>query len=519
MRGTVRGMFGEVSGNSPVALAAKAPAATAIDTLAATLFFAMAGVLALGICLFALGFYSARTLVLVHAAEIALTVMISILLGKLRGDRLALFEPSMVVNAMFLVYYSVRPIYLMTAGSLTDSEIFAALNPAVAVDYAWAVGYAVLGLLSFHAGYWTMKSRLCETSRSGECGTHWSSTRVTRVMILGGLWALASLVAGVFAAGGVAGTLANVGRLREVTAGYAYALLGTAFFPIGAIVLLVDHLLGHSRAFWVACFCLMSVGYSALLGNRTGMFAIVVSCIIVYAYIHGIRSYWRSAVWLIAIGLVLVPTIVLWGVAREQSTSFTDVVRIANLVLDQDPRLLYAQTLNEFSAVDSFAAVLHGGPSIFPFQYGKTYLDVLLFLVPRTVWPDKPKAFSTAVGDYVTEDSNDVPPGVIGELYVNFHGFGVVAGMFFLGWLMGFIHHHAVNGSFGALAMYAFLIPYFGVFLSRNFLGGGILLLTTVTPMWPAIRYIEGSHTRTAGATGGSDENDPTRVLGVVRGD
>jgi oligosaccharide repeat unit polymerase len=512
------GVFGEVSGNGRGAPAAGAPDATAVDVLAATIFFAMAGVFALGICLFALGLYSARTLVLIHAGEIALIAMSSIIPGKLRGDRLTFLEPSMVVNVMFLLYYSVRPTYLMTAGSFTESELFAALNPAVAIDYAWAGGYAVLGLLCFHAGYYTMKSRLRETSRSDKGTKQWSSTRVTRVVIVGGIVALASTVAAVFAAGGIAGTLANVGRLREVTAGYAYALLGSAFFPIGAILLLVDHLLGHSRVFWVGCFCLMSIGYAALFGNRTGMFAIVVSCVIVYAYIHGIRIHWRSVVWLTVIGLAVVPTIVLWGVAREQNTGITDIVRIANLVLEQDPHLLYAQTLNEFSAVDSFAAILHGGPSVFPFQYGKTYLDVLLFLVPRSLWPDKPKAFSMAVADYVTEDDNDVPPGVVGELYVNFHGFGVIAGMFLLGRLMGFVHQRAVAGSFGALAMYAFFVPYFGVFLSRNFLGGGVLLLTTVTPMWPAIRYIEASQTRIGDVTGGAEGTDRHDVLGEDRG-
>lgn len=485
------GKFERVTGDGPVALAGVRPTDSAAETLAATLFFAMAGVLALGICLFAAGLYGARTLVLVHTAEIALIVTVSIIIGTVRGDRFALFEPSIVVNVMFLLYYTVRPIYLMTSSGFADPYAFVARNPAVAVDYAWAVGYAVIGLLSFHAGYYTMKSRLREGSRSGECTREWSSRRVSRVVIIGGVWALASAAAGVFAAGGIAGTLANVGRLREVTAGYAYALLGTAFFAIGAVLLLVDHLLGRSRAFWVVCFCLTSVGYSALLGNRTGMLAIALSCFIVYASVRGICSYWRLLGWSMALGIVLVPAIVLWGVAREQNTSITDIVRVTTMLLDQDPHLLYAQTLNEFDAVDSFAAVLHGGPSVFPFQYGRTYLDVLLFLVPRAVWPDKPKAFSTAVGDYVTEDNNDVPPGVIGELYVNFHGFGVVAGMFLLGRLMAFIYQRAVSGSFGTLAMYAFLMPYFGVFLSRNFLGGGVLLLTTVTPMWPAIRYIE----------------------------
>jgi hypothetical protein len=222
----------------------------------------------------------------------------------------------------------------------------------------------------------------------------------------------------------------------------------------------------------------------------------VLSCIILYAYIRGIRKPGRFALLAIAIGVVVIPIIVFWGFARQFNVAASDLPRVATIMKEEGPSLFYSQTMDEFSAVDSFAAVLHGGPSIFPFRFGKTYLDVALFVVPRTVWPDKPKAFSTAVGDYVTEDGNDVPPGVIGELYINFHSFGIVAGMCLLGILMGRIYCGAINGSVGMLALYALLIPYFGVFLSRNFVGGGVLLLTTVLPMLPIVIYIERPNRR-----------------------
>ena len=154
-----------------------------------------------------------------------------------------------------------------------------------------------------------------------------------------------------------------------------------------------------------------------------------------------------------------------------------------------------------FSSVDSFAAMLHGGRKIFPLLYGETYLDVVLFTVPRSIWPDKPAAFSKAVADYVTNNGNDVPPGVIGELYINFHVFGIVGGMFLLGCLMAIIHQRTMVEGAGSRAMYAVFLPYFGVFLTRNFLGGGILLLCSVLPMWPAIRYIRKPPSRSTVAS------------------
>jgi oligosaccharide repeat unit polymerase len=382
----------------------------------------------------------------------------------------------------------------MSSLSLNDPSPFVSMNPATAIDYAWATGYSVVALLCFHAGYYAMRHRPHGATQLQASARRWSSNRVTRVAVCGGLWAVASAALTLFFAGGIAGTLAQVGHLREATAGDAYLLLGTTFFPIGSILLFADHLLGHSRRFWMTFFFVMTVAYSAFFGNRTGMFAIVVSCLILYAYLHGIKRPWLFALSSAAIALVVVPVIVFLGFARDFTIGLSDLPEIANVMRDKEPNFFYQQMLGEFSAVDAFAAVLHGGPSIFPFRYGGTYLDTMLFIVPRAVWPDKPKDFSVAVGDYVTENENDVPPGVVGEMYVNFHVFGIVAGMLLLGMLLGALYCRAVGSSVGALALYALFIPNFGVFLTRNSMGGGILLLVTVLPMLPTVLYVEAAN-------------------------
>jgi oligosaccharide repeat unit polymerase len=456
------------------------------------LFISIASIFAICILLYATGLYSARMLVVFLSLEIAVIAAASLVFGKARGDRLDLFEPSTVVNVMFLMYYCIRPIYLMSSMSQVTPDIFAARNPANDLDFAWAVGYAGIGLACFHVGYHAMKTRFRNLPGLQTNLKQWDTRRASRVVFIGGLCAIISAAIAVYAAGGIAGTFAAVGRLREVTAGYAYGLLGASYFPIGVILLVVNHLIGHPRRIWMALFFIMSVVYSAIFGNRTGMFAIVLSCIILYSYIHGIRRPWRFALASAAIAIVIVPVVVFWGFARQFQINISEIPRVVNIMRSENSSLFYSQILGEFDAVDSFAAVLHGGPSVFPFRFGQTYVDVALFIIPRAVWPNKPKAFSTAVGDYVTEDGNDVPPGVIGELYVNFSVLGIVMGMFLLGILMGLVYCRTIGGSPGALAVYAFLIPYFGVFLSRNFVGGGILLLTAVLPMWPAVLYIEG---------------------------
>ena len=462
-----------------------------IDTFAAWLLFSVLLTAALGFMLFAADLLSTRGLVVFLSLVIAEIAVASLIYSQARGDRFDIFEPSIVANLMFLLYYCVRPIYLMYNLDVANG-IFASMNPADPFDYAWAVGYAALGLVCFQAGYFAMKLDYCETSRPQSYLRDWDTGRSNLVVIIGGLWAMASCAMAVSAAGGIAGILANAGRLREVTAGYGYAILGGGFFPIGAVLLLVDQLLGHPRKFWIILFCAMSVVFPALFGNRTGIFAVLISCIVVYAHIRRIRRPWRIAALFMILVLVVVPLVVFLGFARESNVGASEIPRVASTMIDNGSSFFYSQTLGEFSAVDSFAAIIHGGPSVFPFRYGETYLDAVLFIIPRSVWPAKPQAFSTAVGDYVTRNGNDVPPGIIGELYVNFHLFGIVTGMFLLGRLMDFMYRRAMVGSVGALALYALLIPYFGVFLSRNFLGAGVLLLTAILPMLLAVIYIEG---------------------------
>jgi oligosaccharide repeat unit polymerase len=469
---------------------AMGPVPPAAFASVALLVFTFALVVAVGIALFVAGLYSAPTMVIVEAIEVALIVIISMVSGRLLGRRFDLFEPSIVVNLLFLLHFCVRPIYLMSSTNFSDPDYFVSHNPAEVIDYVWAVGYAMVGLFFFHLGYYAKEYRPREVAQRRV--NQWSSARVTRVVIIGGLWATASAAVCVFAAGGIAETMANVGRLRSMTGGYGYGIVGTSFFAIAAVLLLVDHLLGHPRTISIICFSAASVGFRALFGDRTGMLAIIVACVLVYSYIRGIRSYVRFAFWSIGIGIVVIPTLSLWATIRSMNMSMVDVVPVVEMVYTQDSRIVYAGILDEFGNADAFAAILHGGPSVFPFQYGKTYSDAVLMAVPRSVWPDKPKSFGTAVGDYVADIPTDVPPGEIGELYVNFHVFGIATGMFMLGLLMNYVYQRSTSSGFGALAIYALSVPYFAGILTRNSLDGVVLLLCSILPMWPAIWYIEG---------------------------
>ena len=148
------------------------------------------------------------------------------------------------------------------------------------------------------------------------------------------------------------------------------------------------------------------------------------------------------------------------------------------------------RVMNDFVALDSFTAIINAGPSVFPFRYGGTYLDGVLFVVPRRLWPQKPGSFSVAVGRYMLGTENDLPPGFIGELYINFRLAGVLAGSYLLGILLRWAHRWTLSGDPAAVPVYAVLAPYLFMFMGRNFLGGGTLMLIPLGLMIPLIYYL-----------------------------
>ncbi len=82
------------------------------------------------------------------------------------------------------------------------------------------------------------------------------------------------------------------------------------------------------------------------------------------------------------------------------------------------------------------------------FAGGETIFNAFIALIPRAVWPNKPKVGGG--GDIVTNytgisfaKGTSVGAGQILEFYVNFGRDGVLVGMFILGMLIGFFDLHA----------------------------------------------------------------------------
>jgi len=104
--------------------------------------------------------------------------------------------------------------------------------------------------------------------------------------------------------------------------------------------------------------------------------------------------------------------------------------------------------MNRMAGFDSLALVLKYTPDVMPYQYGKTIIVAPLLLIPTFLWPGKYQFLESVASGvrfgqeyYGIENSvSGVSITQIGELYLNFHIFGIIIGMFLMGVLYRFIY-------------------------------------------------------------------------------
>lgn len=110
-----------------------------------------------------------------------------------------------------------------------------------------------------------------------------------------------------------------------------------------------------------------------------------------------------------------------------------------------DLRETAAQTLanvvgQNFVEHSKMIAIAKAIPNILDYQYGYSYLNAILVLIPRSIFPDKPFVnLDTTVGQAVfgceVFGACAVPPGLLGESFLNFG----VPGVFLMPVLMGML--------------------------------------------------------------------------------
>jgi hypothetical protein len=300
-----------------------------------------------------------------------------------------------------------------------------------------------------------------------------------------------------------------------VTVGYGYPLLGLGYWGVGFAFLFWDRLHRGKTILAPLLMLLMSNICDAFVGNRTGILTTWATAFMIYVFSSRGQKTIRSAIILVCVVVaavafalpmarvrdsscsVVTPNFGAMGadsVAIAQAARTTKVERSTDVVVAaarnyraRNLNQIALSALGEFVALDSFSAIIAAGPKEFPFRYGTTYLDSLLFAIPRVMWPGKPRSFSYEIGRHLLRTDNFIPPGYIGELYINFYVPGILLGMYLMGLLLRMALSCTLSGDPVALTAYSALAPYLVIFMGRDFIGAGPLVLIPAALMLPFI--------------------------------
>lgn len=96
-----------------------------------------------------------------------------------------------------------------------------------------------------------------------------------------------------------------------------------------------------------------------------------------------------------------------------------------------------------FMQVQTVSIIMDSFPSNFNFFYGSSILMIFYLWIPRFFFPNKPLTGAgeftlTLWPDKYLHNGATLPPGLIGELYLNFSWYGIVFGMLIIGFTYGY---------------------------------------------------------------------------------
>ena len=489
------------------------------------------------------------------ALEIAFILLIAaipVIWRVIEVGRRGFVEPVALMSAGFVLYYVFRGIVLLERASIAHPDATLAAYHATDLELAITLGYVLIGFCLFHFGYRVWRPPLPETGphRGWDTSDLNRAALVAICLAAASTFILVRTSGGISGLLNQFGCL----RMTTAGYGYAllglpyWSILfafflcdrlrrGASFLPVLPLLLMAgfcDSAFGNRTgvmATWATVFLLSIYMTERRWSWRTsgllvGLVVAAVAFAVPMAMIRqsgcialatgvrpslriiepsgpeskGLLSENQKAGAPASAGgapvekrgrfLMSIASLAQAAVARTQSMGRVITGAVAS-VAARGVKAMPGGVMSEFVTLDSFTTIISAGPSVFPFRYGGTYLDGFRFIVPRRLWPTKPGSFSVAVGRYMLGVDNDLPPGLIGEAYINFRLSGVVVVMYLFGLFLRWAHRWTLSENPSALAAYSLLGPYLVIFLGRNFLGGGTLMLVSAGAMLPLIAYLD----------------------------
>ena len=224
----------------------------------------------------------------------------------------------------------------------------------------------------------------------------------------------------------------------------------------------------------VVAFGLLSLAFPVFSSSRWAVLVLIVRIFVIWIGL-GRRLKLRYVAPMIALGLTLMGSMLAF---RRNLSEWEDIRRH----LGAGEMLEVSVGGRHFLDLIKTTHIVDAVPEVLEFQYGKTLLAWVATPVPRSIWPGKPAIrpggdLGTAV--FGMRPGSGVPPGIVGELYMNFGVWGVFVGLFVIGCLLGSLYatlrpHFSVPG---VVLIYAILVTRLALEMFGTSVSGAIAKL------------------------------------------
>jgi len=410
-----------------------------------------------------------------------------------RGDVLS---PVLLFTAcVFIGYVLPLPAYLAGIDPVTSSwtNVYGDFERSL----ERALWVTIVGVLGFYVGYAATRD-LMPGTRMATIGRlpRWRDNNLVLVGFLYTVGGLALFSVGVALIGGPTALLLGLSSRVSAFAGLNYLFSAINLLLVVSLVWWA-RALSEQRlpnvAFWLYTVC--AVALAALQGSKAILFVFTFAMILVYHLLARRVSVAKLALLLaifvpiLSIYTIYVREYVVWGELRSLEATDSSLMLLWLLVTKE--------FAGNFVQLQALTLIVDRVPDVLDFQNGRTLLSMLTIAVPSGLYPDKyltaPGVFTLSIEpDRWVREGTTLPPGLIGEMYMNFGWTGVFIGLVGFGAAFGWIRRIVKQRGRDpvVVTLYALAVAMMAHYVRGELVSPTVLLLIFALPTLVMLRVV-----------------------------
>jgi hypothetical protein len=437
-----------------------------------------------------------------------LTALVCLTLGLITFSLNIRKSKDLLQPSLFFAAYLCMGYLFPLRSFLEGTDIFSRIWPYAHNNFDRAMTDALISLnlavIGYSTGYFiayrnSLRKKMFNnfTSQPFNLTTKKRLFRISFVLVFIGLL---GFVFSIVVLGGFSTLFSGLGDRTRLSEGINYLFLAGNLLLSVVIVWWTLLLLTRKKItmqFWM--FAVFAGGLVGLQGSKSVIFVYVVALVLIY---HRLKKQISMSL-LVCGGVLLFASLTLYSrITRE----FLVVGQFVTLDLS-DP-LTFIRTIElelggNLMQLQVLTIIVDGVNSgELRLQYGSSYLSLLTLPIPRALYQDKPLP-STGIFTLAfwpnrwLLQGTTLPPGIVGEMFLNFGFLGVLLGNFIFGYVQSRIYFQSLSPPYSIknTVLCALMTSLTFHYLRGEFVAPTTLLLILYLPVLAIVRYIDSKPT------------------------